>query len=114
MTVELEFTGEVWYWRGPAPWYFVTVPDDHCGHLEALSGLVCYGWGMVPATATIGASTWRTSLFPKDGSYVVPVKAVIRRREHVDEGQTVTVQLTVTMLMDGLAAPSISAINLAV
>lgn len=94
MTV-LSFTGEMWYWRGPAPFYFLTVPDEQCQQLRELSGYVSYGWGMIPATVTIGSTTWETSLFPKDGRYIVPVKAVVRRKENVDEGQTMTVDLEV-------------------
>ena len=93
--MQLKFSGEIWYWRGPAPWYFITVPDDVCRQLQSLSGLVSYGWGMIPVTVTLGSSTWKTSLFPKDGRYVLPVKAQVRRTERVDEGHTRTVQLTV-------------------
>src|SRR4051812_29211112 len=56
--VDLEFTGEVWFWKGPAPWYFVTVPDDECVELEAASRLVTYGWGMIPVAAQIGLTRW--------------------------------------------------------
>ena len=93
--MELEFTGEVWEWRGPAPYYFVTVPDDECAELEASAAFVSYGWGMVPVAATIGGTRWTTSLWPKDGAYVVPLKAAIRRAEHVELGDSVTVRLDV-------------------
>lgn len=95
MAVELAFSGEVWFWRGPAPWYFVTVPDDGCRELHRVSGRVTYGWGMIPAVVTVGSSTWSTALWPKDGRYIVPVRTEIRRREEVDEGDIVTVRLTV-------------------
>lgn len=79
--LELEFSGDVWFWKGPAPWHFVTVPDEACGALEAVAAQVSYGWGMIPVRARIGPTTWTTSLFPKDGAYVVPLKfAVLRPR----------------------------------
>lgn len=90
----LTFSGELWYWRGPAPWYFVTVPNEESLDLHAVSRTISYGWGMIPVTARIGATTWETSLFPKDGLYVVPVKTAVRRTEGLDEGDTVTVRLT--------------------
>ena len=93
--MDLEFTGEMWFWRGPAPWHFVTVPDDRCRELEATAALVSYGWGMIPATASIGQTRWRTSLFPKDGRYIVPVKTWVRKAERIDVGDVVTVGLTV-------------------
>ncbi len=95
MNLELEFSGEIWYWRGPAPWYFVTVPDEECQEIKAVSGLVTYGWGMIPATVRIGKSQWETALWPKDGSYIVPIKASIRRAEKIDEGESVTVRLEI-------------------
>jgi hypothetical protein len=56
---------------------------------------VTYGWGMIPVRARIGATEWTTSLFPKEGRYVVPVKDAVRRAEELDEGDTVVVRLTV-------------------
>jgi hypothetical protein len=93
--MELEFGGELWFWRGPAPWYFITVPEGECAALRAESPVVSYGWGMIPVLARIGATEWKTSLFPKDGQYVVPVKADVRRAEKLDEGDNPTVHLTV-------------------
>jgi hypothetical protein len=90
-----EFNGKLWYWKGPAPWYFVTVPATQCRDLNAISKLVTYGWGMIPIHVQIGKTEWTTSLFPKDGRYVVPVKASIRKAEKLEEGDTVTVRLEV-------------------
>jgi Domain of unknown function (DUF1905) len=92
----LTFTGEIWFWRGPAPWHFVTVPDEQSRELEATSPMVSYGWGMIPVAAQVGATSWTTSLFPKDGRYIVPVKARVRRAEKLDVGDTVTVRLAVS------------------
>jgi hypothetical protein len=93
--VELEFSGEVWSWRGPSPYHFVTVPASECAELRAASALVTYGWGMIPAELRIGSTRWTTSLFPKDGGYVVPLKDRVRRAEQIAVGDTVTVQLAV-------------------
>ena len=93
--MNLEFSGELWFWKGPAPWYFITVPEEECAHLEAASAIVTYGWGMIPVRAQIGGTGWTTSLFPKDGRYIVPVKAWVRKAEGLDLGDTVAVRLTV-------------------
>jgi Domain of unknown function (DUF1905) len=93
--MKLEFSGEIWFWRGPAPHHFVTVPDEECGALEAAAAFVTYGWGMIPVAAQIGATEWTTSLFPKDGRYIVPVKASVRKAEGLELGDIVTVRLTV-------------------
>ena len=93
--MDLEFDGEVWFWRGPAPHHFVSVPDHLCGGIVDASSLVTYGWGMVPVTVRLGESTWTTSLWPKDGGYIVPLRLEVRRREQVDLGDTVTLGLTI-------------------
>lgn len=91
----LEFSGEIWSWRGPAPYHFVTVPDEECAALEAIAPLVSYGWGVIPVAARIGATEWTTSLFPKDGGYLVPVKDRVRKAEDLALGDTVTIRLLV-------------------
>ena len=93
--MELEFTGEVWFWRGPSPYHFVTVPEDESAELEVMAAFVTYGWGMIPVAARIGETRWTTSLFPKDGGYVVPLKDLVRNAEGIDVGDVVTVRLTV-------------------
>lgn len=91
----IKFNGEIWFWQGPAPWFFVTVPAKQCHDLEALSGSVSYGWGMIPVRVQIGNTIWTTSLFPKDGRYIVPIRASVRKAENLDEGHTVSLTLEV-------------------
>ena len=94
-SMDVEFSGELWFWKGPAPWHFITVPEETCHELDATSAIVSYGWGMIPVTARIGGTGWATSLWPKDGRYIVPVKAGVRRAEGLELGDTVTVRLLV-------------------
>ncbi len=93
--MDLEFSGEIWYWRGPAPFYFVTVPDEQSADLQAVSREVTYGWGMIPVRVQVGGTVWETSLWPKDGGYVVPVKDRVRAAEDLDDGDVVALRLTV-------------------
>jgi hypothetical protein len=93
--MELAFSGEVWFWRGPAPWHFVTVPDEESAALDAIAPAVTYGWGMIPVTVRIGGSEWTTSLWPKDGGYIMPIKAWVREAEGLEIGDSVAVELTV-------------------
>lgn len=93
--MNIEFSGEIWYWRGPAPFYFVTVPAKECSDLKAISELVTYGWGMIPVAAQVGKTKWKTSLFPKDGRYIVPLKDSVRNAENLGEGDTVMVRFEV-------------------
>jgi hypothetical protein len=91
--VELVFRGEVIWWRGPAPFHFVVVPDDPSAAIEALSPALTYGWGAIPARVRIGETDFRTALFPKDGRYLVPVKIAVRRAEGIELGDVVSVRL---------------------
>lgn len=70
-SMNLEFTGRIWYWKGPAPWHFMTVPDEECLDLAEASTRVSYGWGMIPATAQIGepGGERRSSPRPDGTSY---------------------------------------------
>ena len=94
-TLSITFTGEIWFWRGPAPYLFVTVPPKHSQTLRSIMKTVTYGWGMIPATVRIGNTTFKTSLFPQDGGYIVPIKVVVQRAEDLNQGDTVTLQLDV-------------------
>ncbi|HEX4215721.1 MAG TPA: DUF1905 domain-containing protein [Candidatus Dormibacteraeota bacterium] len=93
------FTGDVWEWRGPAPFYFITVPDEQSQRLRSISKTVTYGWGMIPVRARIGSTEWKTSLFPKEGRYVLPIRDAVRGAEGLARGDTATVRLTVTGLV---------------
>ncbi|MGI8416958.1 MAG: DUF1905 domain-containing protein [Nakamurella sp.] len=93
--MELEFTGELFYWRGPAPYHFVSVPDGGCADLKEISRSVSYGWGVIPVTVRIGETEWTTSPFPKDGGYVVPVKSWVRAAETLEDRVVVTLTVVV-------------------
>jgi len=91
----LEFGGEAIEWRGPAPFVFVPVPPDLSAEIKAISNRLTYGWGCIPAIVTIGATEYTTSLFPKDGAYLVPVKVKVQKAESVQVGKMVVVKLEV-------------------
>lgn len=93
--MELEFSGPIWHWRGPSPFHFVTVPADESAELAEAAAMVTYGWGMIPVQARIGGTSWTTSLYPKDGGYVVPLKDVVRKGEDLQIGDVVTITLFV-------------------
>ncbi|MBB6626715.1 DUF1905 domain-containing protein [Nocardioides sp. KIGAM211] len=93
--MELEFDGEVWSWRGPAPYHFVSVPEDDVELIRATATAVSYGWGMIPVSVRLGRTEAMTSLWPKDGGYVVPLKDALRKPEGVEIGDHVTVRLTI-------------------
>jgi hypothetical protein len=93
--VELSFDGPIWYWRGPSPFHFVTVPEEEAMAIHAIAGQVTYGWGMIPATVRIGDTEYTTALWPKDGGYIVPIKQVVRDAEQIDVDDVVGVELSI-------------------
>jgi len=93
--MNFEFSGKIFIWKGPAPWFFVTVPEKESRDLKAISGIVTYGWGVIPVRVRIGDTEWKTSLFPKDGLYLVPLRASVRKAENLAEGDMVHVRLEV-------------------
>jgi hypothetical protein len=93
----IEFSGKIFQWRGPAPYLFVAVPAGQSQDLKAISGLVTYGWGVIPVHVRIGNTEWKTSLFPKDGSYLVPIRMSTQKAESLKEGDTVKIQLEVRL-----------------
>jgi hypothetical protein len=93
--VNLEFSGEIVFWRGPAPWHFITLPEPETAELQENIGIYSYGWGCIPVRARIGETDYTTSLFPKDGRYLVPIKTAVRRAEGLELGDVVTIRLNV-------------------
>lgn len=93
--VTIEFSGEVFHWRGPAPFYFVRTPPKQSQELKEVMKLVTYGWGMIQVRARIGTADFTTALIPKDGAYLLPLKYKVRKAEGIEEGDTVTALLEV-------------------
>jgi hypothetical protein len=91
----IEFEGIIFYWRGPAPYIFVAVPEEPSRNIKAISAVVTYGWGVIPVRARIGGTEWTTSLFPKDGRYLVPIRVSVQKAEGLEEGDTVAIRLEI-------------------
>jgi predicted nucleic acid-binding protein len=99
--VDWEFDAEVFQWRGPAPYFFVATPAHVDDFLHAHLGELTYGWGGIPAHVRIGDTEVTTSLMPKDGVYLVPLKVALRRAEGIDDGDDVRIRLQVGRLNVG-------------
>jgi hypothetical protein len=93
--MEWEFSGELINWRGPSPYHFIAVPDDVAATIRDVSAMVTYGWGVIPVRVRIGDSDFTTSLFPKDGGYLVPIKDAVRRAEGLVLGESVVIELSI-------------------
>ena len=93
--MDSRFNAEIFEWRGPAPFYWVALPAEVCDDVRAEAALASYGWGAIPVRVRIGRTEWETSLLPRDGGYVLPLKKDVRLREKVGEGDNVAVAMSV-------------------
>jgi Domain of unknown function (DUF1905) len=93
--LDVAFDGEVILWRGPAPYYFVRLPGEPAAAVHGVSRIATYGWGCIPVSARIGDSEFGTALFPKDGGYLLPIKAVVRKAEQLEQGDVVPVRMVI-------------------
>lgn len=92
-TLEFKIENPLFEWRGPAPFYFVRIDEDESALIKSAAKELSYGWGVIPVTATIKKTTWTTSLFPKDGIYLLPVKDAVRQAEQIEEGALVKAKI---------------------
>ncbi|MCW5940849.1 MAG: DUF1905 domain-containing protein [Fimbriimonadaceae bacterium] len=93
----LEFDAVTIEWRGPAPFLFAPVPPERCADIRAIAPRASYGWGVVPVTLRVGQTTCTTSLFPRDGIYLVPIKVAVQRAEGVALGDLVRIRLEIVV-----------------
>ena len=91
--MDLEFEAEAIEWRGPAPFVFVPVPSDLSAEIKSVASRLTYGWGVIPVVVHVGSTTFKTSLFPKGGIYLVPIKTSVQRAEGIFVGQPVALKL---------------------
>jgi hypothetical protein len=93
--VQFSFETRVVYWRGPSPFFFAPIPPQYVEELRQVSKAVTYGWGMVPVEAQIGDVVFYTALFPKDETYLLPLKADVRRKTNITAGDLIVADMTI-------------------
>ena len=91
MEFEFEFEGTLIEWRGPAPFYFVPMPNELSAEVKALAKTLSYGWGVVPVKARVGEVEFTTSLIPRDGVFLVPLKLAVTKPNKLSVGDPVSV-----------------------
>ena len=91
--LKFEISGTIIEWRGPAPFYFLPTPPKVTEEIETYKRELTYGWGVIPAKVTIGATTVTTSLIPRAGSFYVPLKVDIRKPNQIVVGDQIKLTL---------------------
>jgi hypothetical protein len=92
--MDFEFEGPVIEWRGPAPFFFVAIPEEESEDIKFAAKGLEY-WGQVPVVVQIGDAEFTTALFPKDGRYLIPLKDVVRKPTGIEVDQVLAVALRV-------------------
>ncbi|KTE19383.1 hypothetical protein ATE67_15480 [Sphingopyxis sp. H050] len=92
---KIAFDAQIIEWRGPPPYLFAVVPDEHIAAIRYAALTESYGWGVVPVVVRVGATDFTTSLFPRDGGYLVPVKVAVQRAEGIGRGDRIKVLMRV-------------------
>lgn len=95
--MEIVFTNRVIEWRGPSPYYFIPVPAEESDDIRQVAAIATYGWGVIPVEARIGEIAFETSVFPKDGRYLLPLKDAVRKPHDLSAGDEVSVEMTIRL-----------------
>jgi len=93
--LEISFQAEVIYWRGPAPFFYAPIPADQIEAVRQAARIATYGWGCVPVDAEVGGVAFYTALFPKDGTYLLPLKVAVRRKTNITAGDVIAAKMTI-------------------
>ncbi len=82
------FTTKVWLYPGLVGWHFITLPKELAEEIKTSFAPLKKGWGSIRVEITVGKTVWKTSIFPdkKSGSYILPLKAAIRKKEGIKDG----------------------------
>jgi hypothetical protein len=91
--MQFSIIGTMFEWRGPAPFYFVAVPEEQSAEIKASESMLTYGWGVISVEGRIGKTEFTTSLIPRQGAYLVPIKNMVRLPEKLSVGDEVAIEL---------------------
>lgn len=88
-----EFSAKPWQYSGPAGWYFVSLPVALAKEIRTALKQEEQGWGRLSAMAKTGNSEWKTAIWfdTKRKTYLLPLKAEIRKKEQLLTGRVIRV-----------------------
>lgn len=93
--LDVAFEAQVIHWRGPSPYFFAPLPEAQADAVRGLARAVTYGWGVIPVEGLVRGVAFTTSLFPKDGGYLLPLKDAVRKAADVTAGDVVAVAMII-------------------
>ena len=95
--VKYKIRSKVVPYPGMDAWFFAYVDKKQAKTIQEKHGAVRRGFGSIKVVATIGKTRWSTSIFPdkRSSTYVLPLKAAVRRAEGIDAGDTISLTLEI-------------------
>lgn len=95
MQTVYEVKEKIWIYDGPSAWYFVTINKKFAVKIKQIP-ILKRGWGSIPVKATIGQTSWKTSIFPdKESVYLLPIKKDVRKKENLTAGSIVNLKIEI-------------------
>ena len=100
MPLEFDIRAQIWLYEGKSVWHFVRLPKDISARIKSLTAGKASNGGSVRVSASIGATRWRTSIFPdtKTATYLLPIKAAVRVKEQLRAGETVEIVVCIDVV----------------
>lgn len=94
-----QLRGKAYLWSASASWHFVNVSKAKAKEIEYFHSHIAAGFGSIPVQVTVGNTIWKTSIFPskKDGTYLLPLKAAVRKAEDIEAGDSIGYSLRIAM-----------------
>lgn len=89
-------------------WFFVRIEKETAEIIKDNFGMYAAGWGSLPVNVTLGNSTWKTSIFPDKGTYLLPIKSQIRKAENISEGGDLNIKLEIIAETTQIPAPPVT------
>jgi hypothetical protein len=95
--IQYSFNAKSWQYTGPAAWYFISIPKNLSKEIRTALQSEEEGWGRLKATAKIGKTEWKTSIWfdTKQNAYLLPLKAEVRKKEKIEIDQPLKVSIWV-------------------
>ncbi len=101
MTHHYKIKSAIWLYPGMAAWHFVSIPQKESREIKARCVGIKRGFGSVRVEVTLGQMQWKTSIFPdkKSGSYFLPLKSEVRKKEKIAAGDTIKFEMDILNLL---------------
>ncbi|MWC00289.1 DUF1905 domain-containing protein [Agromyces seonyuensis] len=94
MTRAFAFEADLYEWSARRGWYMVDLPEDVSDAITAIP-LPPKGFGSVKVRASVGGTTWDTSIFPGSDRYILVIGKAVRTAEGIEPGDRVSASVEI-------------------